>query len=245
MKTLAVYNIKGGVGKTATSVNLAYLAARQGLNTLIWDLDPQGAATFYFRVKPKVKGSRKLIRGKRDLDDVVKGTDFDNLDLMPADFAYRNMDLVLGESKRPTEQLLNLLRPLKDDYDLVLLDCPPSISLVSENIFRASDLLVIPTIPTTLSQRTLLQLVDFIQGHELNTPVYSFYSMVDRRKRMHQEAMSTAPDERVRVLQSSIPYLSDVEKMGLERAPVPNFAGRSSAAAKAYEALWRELSELI
>ncbi len=245
MKTLAVYNIKGGVGKTATSVNIAYLAAREGLNTLIWDLDPQGAATFYFRVKPKVKGSRKLIRGKRAVDDVVKGTDFDNLDLLPADFAYRNMDLVLGESKRPTEQLLNLLRPLRGDYDLVVLDCPPSISLVSENIFRAADSLLIPTIPTTLSQRTLMQLADFIQGHKLNTPVYSFYSMVDRRKRMHQEAMAEQSDERVRVLQSSIPYLSEVEKMGLERSPVPAFAGRSSPALQAYEALWRELSELI
>jgi cellulose biosynthesis protein BcsQ len=245
VKTLAVYNIKGGVGKTATSVNLAYLAARQGYSTLIWDLDPQGAATFYFRVEPKVKGSKKLIRGKRDLDDVVKGTDFENLDLLPADFAYRNMDLVLGESKRPTEQLINLLQPLEEDYDLVVLDCPPSISLVSENIFRAASSLLIPTIPTTLSQRTLMQLVDFIQGHGLSTPLFSFYSMVDRRKRMHLDVMSAPVDPRVRVLESSIPYLSDVEKMGLERAPVPEFAGCASPAAQAYEALWEELLGLV
>jgi cellulose biosynthesis protein BcsQ len=244
LKILGVYNIKGGVGKTATAVNLAYLAARQGLRTLVWDLDPQAAATFYFRVKPRVKHSKKLIKGKYDLDDVVKGTDFENLDLLPSDFSYRNMDLLLGEAKNPTVQLLRLLRPLSMEYDLVVLDCPPSISLVSENIFRAADLLLVPTIPTTLSVRTLQQLMDFMDGHELATPVYCFFSMSDRRKRMHLEVMGSSPDPRVQVLESGIPYLSDVEKMGFERAPVPVFAGRSPAAL-AYEALWQETEALL
>jgi cellulose biosynthesis protein BcsQ len=90
MRIYATYNIKGGVGKTTTAVNLAYLAAESGLRTVLWDLDPQGAASFMFRVKPKVKGGgRALISGKRPLDDAIKGTDFDNLDLIPADFTYR------------------------------------------------------------------------------------------------------------------------------------------------------------
>ena len=100
MKTLACYNIKGGVGKTAAAVNLAYLAAQCGLRTLVWDLDPQAAATFYLRVKPKVKGSGKVLKGKRDLDDVIKGSDFPLLDLLPADFSYRNMDLRLEDAKK-------------------------------------------------------------------------------------------------------------------------------------------------
>ncbi|MEW8561954.1 MAG: AAA family ATPase, partial [Candidatus Thiodiazotropha sp.] len=106
MHILGVYNIKGGVGKTATAVNLSYLAARQGYRTLIWDLDPQAAATFYFRIQPKVKKSKKLLAGKIDLDDVVKATDFENLDMLPADFSYRNMDLRLEDAKKPTKQLL-------------------------------------------------------------------------------------------------------------------------------------------
>ena len=106
MKVLASYNIKGGVGKTATAVNLAHLAAAEGARVLVWDLDPQGATSFYFRVKPKVKGgSRGLVRGKRALDDAVKGTDFDHLDLVPADFSYRNMDLELDATKKPTRRL--------------------------------------------------------------------------------------------------------------------------------------------
>jgi len=244
MKILGVYNIKGGVGKTATAVNIGHLAAASGLRTLIWDLDPQAAATFYLRVKPKVKDSDKMLRGKRDLDEVVKGSDYPNLDLLPADFSYRNMDLLLGESKKPAVRLLKLLRPLSKQYDLVVLDCPPSISLVSENIFRAADALLLPTIPTTLSLRTLAQLLDFIEGHELKTPVYAFYSMVDRRKRLHQDVIASPGDPRCTVLSTIIPYATEVERMGLERRPVTDYAPRSTAA-RAYQELWDEIRKLV
>jgi cellulose biosynthesis protein BcsQ len=244
MKILGVYNIKGGVGKTATAVNIAHLAATSGLRTLIWDLDPQAAATFYLRVKPKVKGSVKLIKGKRELDDVVKGSDYHDLDLLPSDFSYRNMDLLLGENKKPALQLLKLLRPMSRQYDLVVLDCPPSISLVSENIFRAADALLLPTIPTTLSLRTMDQLLDFMEGHRLETPVYVFYSMVDRRKRLHREVMQSPADPRCQVLESWIPYATEVERMGLERRPVTDYAPRSKAGG-AYVSLWEEIKRHV
>ena len=83
MKSIAVWTVKGGVGKTSAAVNLAHAAATDGLRTLLWDLDPQGAACFYFRVKPKVKGGgRKLIRGKVAVDPQIRGTDFEGLDLL-------------------------------------------------------------------------------------------------------------------------------------------------------------------
>ncbi|HVE30051.1 MAG TPA: AAA family ATPase, partial [Mycobacteriales bacterium] len=143
MRVVATYNIKGGVGKTSAAVNLGYLAARDGLRTLIWDLDPQGSATYLFRVKPKVKGGGKaLVAGRRTLDEAIKETDFDRLDLMPADFSYRNLDLDLDSTKRPTDRLRRLVAPLADEYELVILDCPPSVSLVSENVVRASHVLL-------------------------------------------------------------------------------------------------------
>jgi cellulose biosynthesis protein BcsQ len=247
MKIVGVYNIKGGVGKTATTVNLAYLAAQQGFRTLVWDLDPQGAASFYFRIKPKIKGgSKRLLKGRSELEAMVKGTDFDNLDLLPADFSYRHMDLELEESNKPTKQLLRLLRPMAEDYDLVFLDCPPSISLVSENIFRAADMLLVPMIPTTLSLRTLQQLSEFLKENIKlkNLPVRPFFSMADRRKRMHQELMASLPTQFPGFLNISIPYASDVERMGEHRAPIGYFSPGSKAH-QAYQELWQEAQQLL
>ena len=112
---LATYNIKGGVGKTSAAVNLAALAAADGLRTLLWDLDPQGSATFLFRVKPKVRGGvAKLVRGRSDVGARLKGTDVEGLDLLPADFSYRHMDLVLDDTKRPTRRLARVLQAVGD-----------------------------------------------------------------------------------------------------------------------------------
>lgn len=244
MHIFGVYNIKGGVGKTATAVNLAYLASKQGYRTLVWDLDPQGAATYYYRIKAKVRGGSKgLIKSKYDLDNLVKATDFENLDMLPADFSYRNMDLKLGDAKKPTKQLLRLLRPLSQAYDYVFLDCPPSISLVSENIFRAADGLLLPLIPTTLSLLTYQQLLDFLEGHRIfGLEMMPFFSMVDRRKRMHLDVMESLPDTRRELLSTRIPYASDVEKMGIHRMPVGGFAPHCPAS-KAYEQLWKEVQQ--
>jgi len=244
MKILGVYNIKGGVGKTATAINICHLAAADGLRTLIWDLDPQGAATFYLRVKPKVRGSKRMLLGMSDLNGVVKGSDYPHLDLLPADFSYRNMDLLFGETKKPTTRLRKLLRPLAEEYDLVVLDCPPSISLVSENIFRAADALLLPTIPTPLSLRTLEQLLDFLAGTDLAASVLAFYTMVDRRKQLHRDIVARPVDSRCNVLPTMIPYASEVERMGLERRPVTAFAP-SSMGGRAYRALWADLRSRI
>jgi cellulose biosynthesis protein BcsQ len=154
MKVYAAYNIKGGVGKTSAAVNLAHLAALDGHKVLLWDLDPQGAATYMFRVRAKVKGGgRALVEGSRSLDDAIKASDFDGLDVVPADFRYRNLDVQLDDMKRPTRRIRELLRPLQTQYDVVFLDCPPSISLLSENVLHAVDTLLVPMIPATLSVR--------------------------------------------------------------------------------------------
>ena len=247
MKIYATYNIKGGVGKTTTAVNLAYLAAADGLRTVLWDLDPQGAASFMFRVKPRVKGGGEaIIRGQRSLDGAIKGTDYDNLDLIPADFTYRNMDLLLdkGPEAKQMRKLSRLLAPLGEEYDAVFLDCPPSISLVSENVLHAADVIVVPLIPTTLSVRTLDQLTEFIAGFRGQRPeVLAFFSMVDRRKKLHREIVEELSAKRDGVARTPIPAAAVIENMSVERSPVAAFAP-SSTVAKAYKALWAEVCEL-
>jgi chromosome partitioning protein len=245
-RVLATYNIKGGVGKTATAVNIAYLAASEGYRVLLWDLDPQAAASFLFRVKPKVKGGGKaLIAGKRPVDDAIKATDFDNLDLLPADFTYRNLDLHLDGERKPATRLRSLLTPLRHEYDLVVLDCPPSISLLSENVLHAADLLLVPLIPTTLSVRTLDQLTEFIAGFDGKRPkILAFFSMLDRRKRLHRDIADELPAKRNDVAAATIPALSAIERMSLQRAPITASAPRSRAASY-YRDLWTEAMKSI
>jgi chromosome partitioning protein len=241
MKTFATYNIKGGVGKTSTAVNLAYLAARDGHRTLLWDLDPQAAATYLFRIRPRVKGGgQALVRGRRPLEDAIKGTDFGRLDLLPADFTYRNMDLTLDATKKPTQRIARLLAPLATDYDVVFLDCPPGISLVSENVLHATDTLLVPLIPTTLSLRSFDRLTEFITTLDGHRPaLLGFFSMVDRRKRLHREIIERLPAERPGIATAAIPALSVVEQMAVHRAPLATFAPRSPACER-YEQLWAQ-----
>ncbi len=246
MTIIATYNIKGGVGKTSTAVNLAFLAAQHNYKTLVWDLDPQGASSYYFRVKPKVKGgSKALIAGARELDGLIKATDFDNLDLLPADFSFRNLDLVLDERKKPTQRLKKLLSPLTKEYDIIFLDCPPNISLLSEAIFEASELLLSPIIPTTLSLRTLQQLKKYIKDNKLkHLQLLPFFSMADRRKKMHRDIIDSLAEEHPDIMQSIIPYASDIERMGWERMPLGAYTGKSKST-DAYKSLWNEIFDII
>lgn len=241
MKILATYNIKGGVGKTATAVNLSYLAALDGYRVLLWDLDPQGAASYLFRIKPRVKGGgQALIHGTKAIDAAIKGTDFDRLDLLPADFTYRSLDLLLDSARRPQRRLAKLLAPLRAEYDLIVLDCPPSISLLSESVLGAADLLLVPLIPTTLSVRTLDQLTGFMAGSDGHRPdVLAFFSMLDRRKSLHTQIARDLPAGRGDFAATAIPSLSVIEQMSVQRAPVAAFAPRSLAA-RQYALLWHE-----
>jgi cellulose biosynthesis protein BcsQ len=242
MNVLAVFNLKGGVGKTATAVNLAWLSAQEGARTLLWDLDPQGAAGFYFRVQPPAKGNvRRLVERKEDLQSFIRGTDFPHLDLLPSDFTYRNLDLALDEARKPTRRLAKLIKPLADQYDRVFFDCPPGFSLLSENIFLAAHLLLVPVIPTTLSLRTLGQIRTWLDTHSPGeAQLLPFFSMVDRRKALHRTLCTEHAGEVF--TPHAIPFSSAVEKMGLKRAPLLSYDHRSPAAL-AYRSLWDAVKE--
>jgi cellulose biosynthesis protein BcsQ len=243
MTTISLYNLKGGVGKTASSVNLSYLSAKNGYRTLLWDIDPQGSASFYFQGKLKLKGGiRKLLGPEGDIRDAILPTDYNNLDLISADISAKSMDILIVEFGRSKKKLKNMLSDLSKDYDFIFIDCPPGLSALSENVFQASSIVLMPIIPTTLSIRTYHMVKDYFKEKDLDlSKLMCFFTMVDLRKNMHHEIMDELFKDK-RFFENYIPYLSDVEKMGTHQAPIEEFA-RSSYAARCYSDLWDEIKE--
>ena len=242
MKIYAVTNIKGGVGKTTTAVNLAYLSAASGNATLLWDLDSQGAASFALRAEgAEHVSAKKLLAGKRELAELILASGYAHLDLLPADFSYRNFAVQLARQRHPTERLLKMSRALREVYDALILDCPAGISLLSENVLRAADVVIVPLVPAPLSLRMLEQLYAFLERegwHDLT--LLPFFSMVDRRRALHAELIASARAQFPGILSTEVPYWSEIERMSVRREPLPVSAPKSEAAAL-YVQLWREI----
>ena len=156
----------------------------------------------------------------------------------------RHLDLHLDDVKHPRRRLGALLEPLADDYDVALIDCPAGITLASESVFAAADVLLVPTIPTTLSKRTLDQLCEHLADHPPAPEVLPFISMFDRRKRLQRELVAELAAGTPRPLPTAIPNASVVELMGLERAPWRP-TPRRSVAATAFRDLWRDVAARI
>ncbi|WP_404419627.1 ParA family protein [Marinospirillum sp.] len=246
MKTLAIYSMKGGVGKTATSVNLAYWAAQSGMKTLLIDLDPQGASSFYFRIKPASKNwGKRFFKAYENLLKQIKASDYENLDIIPAHLSFRNFDVILDGLNKRKSRLQKILKGMKKEYDLVILDCPPSIGHLSESVFIASDQLLVPVIPTTLSERTYAQLLDFFkqEGYP-KKKILPFFSLVQNQKSMHKNTQESLRSKHSGFLKTVIPFSADVENMGEHRAPVDQFA-RTKPANTAYRELWQEVSRYL
>ena len=238
MSTIGIYSLKGGVGKTTLAVNLGWCAATQSSRrTLLWDLDPQAASTFLLsdRSDHKVKEQAQAVFA-RDVepDKLIQKTMIDRLDLIGADTSLRGLDLLFHELDKK-KRLQKLLATLRKSYDRILLDCAPGLTETSDQVMRAAELIVVPVIPSPLSERAYIEVVRHLGNKAAVMPVHS---MVDRRRKLHAEALARHPDWPV------IPMASIVESMAVKRAPVGSFAGRS-VGGQAFTQLWQAIERRL
>lgn len=242
MISLAFYNMKGGVGKTTTAVNIAYLCAREGSRTLLWDLDSQGAATFFLNIeadhdiKPK-----KMLKGFKEMDRLICPSGYENLDVLPASFQIRHIDALLEDEKKGQKRIRKIFESLAGSYDYIILDCPPSISFLSEVLFRVVDCLAMPVIPTILSRNAFEQVSGYIdESSHHRVKILPFFSMFDWRKKIHRDAFDWGTGEGGNFLKTCIPTRSIIEQMGVHRAPLPIYSP-DSPYVESFEELWREI----
>jgi cellulose biosynthesis protein BcsQ len=237
MRCIALFSVKGGVGKTALAVNLAHAAATlSGRRTLLWDLDAQGAASWLLKVEPRAGAKARKGLAEADLADLVQPTAFPNLDVLAADRSLRRLEADLATEGE--KRLKKALKSLEDRYDRIILDCPPGLTELADQLFRAADLIVVPLIPSPLSTRALAQLREHLTTEMKSPPpVMPVFSMADRRKGLHREALAAHPEWPM------IPYAAAVEAMTATRQPL--LAGRSSPAATAIAGLWTDVERRL
>ncbi len=240
---IAAYSVKGGVGKTTAAVNLAWEAASRGFRVLVWDVDAQGSATYLLRVKPKLRGgTADLIHGESKIRKAVRETENPRIWVLPADQSSRDLELILNSSKKSTQRIEKALGDITDQFDVVILDCPPGASLLAENVLRAADVVVVPLQPSPLSLRALDQVAAIVAGTPKAPAVVSYISMADRRRGGHRAAIQQLPEGRADVTSVVVPATVVVEKMGELRSAVAEYAPRSEAAV-AYAQLWRAVEK--
>lgn len=245
MKTIAFFNVKGGVGKTTSAVNIAYLAAQSGIRTILWDLDPQSCASWNLGIDDDSEHKAiRVFKGKTPVGKLRLHSPYNGLDVIPADLSLRKLEQLLGNTESTQKLLEKLAEHLSEHNKLLVFDCAPAYSKLSENIFSSCDVLAVPLLPSPLSLRSYSQLKTFLSGKKQwkKLRLQPFFTMVDRRRKIHTEVLEQAKtliDEEYPLI---IPYASDYEKMGTHRAPIHCFAG-GSPAAKAYQSLWNTLQE--
>lgn len=234
MAVIAVYSVKGGVGKTTLAVDMAWRSAvRSGHGTLLWDLDPQGGAGWLLGLPDRTTNSASLaFRKEGNPADLVTPSRYPGLGVLQADESMRSLPMTLariGKRKR----LARTTALLASDYPRIVIDCPPVLNEISEQVFAAADLLIVPLPPSPLSARALPMIrEEILANHPRHPPILPVLSMYDARRKLHRDVHTGfAAGWPV------IPMSSAIEQTAARRAPLGSFAASSEVNAR-LQRLW-------
>lgn len=239
MAVIAIYSAKGGVGKTTIAANLAWCSATEaGHQTLLWDLDAAGGAGFLYSVEAKGRRAGAIFARDADPEDLLWETGYPGLDLLPADASLRQLDNQLTQIGR-RRRLARLAGHLGEEYDRIVLDCPPGINEVSSQVLRAADIVIVPLPPSPLSMRAFDLVAGEVKRVGQRAPsILPVFSMVDMRRKLHREAVAEQPKWPV------MPYSSLVEQCAVRHQPLGAFA-KSSPPAEKLSHLWKAIDRKI
>lgn len=212
-RIIAITNQKGGVGKTTTAINLAACLAKEGKKTLLIDLDPQGNATsgLGFDKNDQERTSYDVVIGDCTVYDAIVHTKYKKLDLIPSNVDLAGAEVELADAETKQFLLKVQIRTLKEDYDFIIIDCPPSLGLLTVNALTAADTALVPIqceyfALEGLSQ--LIQTVDMIRealNPELKIEGIVF-TMFDIRTRLANDVVNNVRDNlQLHVYKTAIP----------------------------------------
>lgn len=240
MAVIAVYSVKGGVGKTTIAANLAWVSASVSRRrTLLWDLDASGGAGFLYGMEPEARAhAGALFTRDTDPAKLVRPTGYALLDLLPADASLRDLDGIFARAGKK-RRLAKLAEDLSKRYERIVLDCPPVLNEISAQVVRAADVVIVPLPPSPLSARAFAAVAEEIRRHtKVHPPILPLFSMLDRRRTLHREALAANPTWPV------IPLASAVEQCAARQQPVGLFAP-ASPAAKGFAQVWTAIERKL
>jgi len=195
-KTVAIVNQKGGVGKTTSAVNLAAAIGYNGYKVLLVDMDPQGNATSGLGINKRAiaKSTYDMTVGDTKAIEILKTTEYENLSVLPSNMNLAGAELELVDMEDRQVRIKNALAPLKADYDFIIIDCPPSLGLLTVNVLCASDTVIVPIQCEYYALEGLSQLMNTIrQVKRLYNPLIELegvlLTMYDGRLNLTQQVV--------------------------------------------------------